>query len=143
MLTKLEVKLVLDVKKLVLSNGCWVLTKGCDNGDGYDRINIDQILYLVHRLSAFLYLGLDIEDASIMVCHKPICFIRKCWNPDHLYLGNAKSNSKDIIIARGNKCLQGHEYTIENTGYNSRGHMFCKQCGRDSNRRYLRNKKTS
>jgi hypothetical protein len=45
-----------------------------------------------HRLSYFLEYGSF--DESLMVLHK--CDVRACVRPDHLFLGNAMTNNKDM-----------------------------------------------
>jgi hypothetical protein len=49
----------------------------------------------VSRLSAHLYLGLELKRLDRFACHKPSCPYKDCWNPNCLYIGNAKENAKD------------------------------------------------
>ena len=88
-----------------------------------------------HRLSFMnFYPEIDIYDYH--VCHH--CDNPPCWNPLHLFRGTDLDNSRDRT-AKGRtydlkitRCLQGHEYTIENTvikidklGVTHRGCRIC------------------
>jgi hypothetical protein len=138
----------LERVKIVTETGCWESPYGCVAG--YPRIYNpdDQKMYLLSRISAACHLGLDINDTTKFACHKNECNNTKCWNPEHLYIGNFLSNRKDAIeigANRGNKniglarskqqssktrCPRGHEYNKENTYRNTIGARICKECKR-------------
>lgn len=77
-------------KKFVKTEGCWewLATK---NSDGYGRVRRLGKLESAHRVSYELYKGSF--DKTKHVCHS--CDNPGCVNPDHLWLGDYKSNNKD------------------------------------------------
>lgn len=83
------------------STGCWLHT-GIPTHRGYIQVRLYGRKTTIHRISACLYLGLNLTDVHIQVCHKLECPNKNCWNPEHLYLGDSKSNAMDEINA-GNR----------------------------------------
>lgn len=63
--------------------------------DYYGTISIGGISYLAHRVVMFCYTDFDITDSKIYICHK--CDNPACVNPEHLYIGNARTNNRDRI----------------------------------------------
>lgn len=61
---------------------------------GHARIQIGPKKYLVHRVSAYIFLGFDINSESLIL-HKQTCPYRSCWNKDCLYVGNHSDNNRD------------------------------------------------
>ena len=82
-------------KVLEMGSGCheWQSTL---HRDGYGKFWMDGRQRAAHRVSFLLAHG-SIDDGK-MVLHK--CDNRKCVNPDHLYIGDAKQNAKDKIERR-------------------------------------------
>src|SRR5919106_4630554 len=86
------------------TTGCWLWT-GCRTPIGHGQVRIKGANYVVTRLSAMLYLGLDItnrfrgsrKDCS-QVNHK--CANPSCFNPAHLYIGTQRQNLQDIPQGR-------------------------------------------
>lgn len=68
--------------------GCWEWIQGKKNNN-YGCYNNKQ----AHRIFYELYIG-NIPNA-MYVCHK--CDICYCVNPDHLFVGTAKDNARDMI----------------------------------------------
>lgn len=96
----LEQRLLAGLRKDPLT-GCWVWVRGKHiNGTrGVIRFNTDKVVQ-VHRIAAFLWLGLDLEDSNSYACHtcdNPLCC---CPRTGHLYVGNMSSNQLDAY-ARG------------------------------------------
>lgn len=85
-------------------NECWEWQASLDTG-GYGRFGIrgfckSSTWERAHRVSWSLTHG-GIEDGMWVLHH---CDNRKCVNPDHLYLGDVKDNSRDMVVrgrARG------------------------------------------
>jgi len=136
-----EIKL-LSHRKIV--NGHWLWTGGLTS-EKYGVIYFDK-QYLVTRISAWLYLGLDI-DSKLLALHKNICHETRCFNPEHLYVGTYSDNAKDAFdlgtktsYLNRTHCPQGHEYTKKNTYYYGNVKQ-CKICKLEQKRLYrLRSK---
>lgn len=81
----------------VLVNDCWEFT-GHSGSYGYRSIKIGGRkgkLRYVHRLSAAIFHGLDLEDPKTVVLYS--CDNTSCFNPDHLSLGTSLDNIRDCI----------------------------------------------
>ena len=78
------------VEKAESPYDCWGW-KG-DIAGGYGRMYFDTRTRLAHVISWFLDNGYWPEKGEL-VCHK--CDNRLCTNPNHLYLGNMKTNIRD------------------------------------------------
>lgn len=118
--------------KVRKTDDCWLWTASAD-GKGYGKMLVDGKLQQAHRLSWLIHTGESPGDWH--VCHK--CDNPPCVRPDHLFLGTAVDNMRDMH-AKGRRpahydivlvthCPQGHEYTDANTRRykNSRS---CKTC---------------
>jgi len=123
-----------------INSKCWLFT-GYKTEKGYGEVTFKGRTYKVHRISAYIFLSLDILDNLIQVNHKLGCGNKNCWNPEHLYIGTNSENQQDSIIAGGRiqktHCKYGHELTKNNIYLGKRGQRNCKICTKDrANYRY-------
>lgn len=122
---------ILNNYEVIIETGCWIYKGEIDSGTGYGRVLINGRRYHVHRLSAFFNLGLNLENSKEFACHIQECSNRSCINPNHLYIGDNKSNQLDVIK---DKCKKGHDLIGENIRLSLRknGNFFrqCKICER-------------
>lgn len=72
--------------------GCWLWTKSFTRGS-YGQFVISGKHWRANRLAYVLYKG-DIPS-GLCVLHK--CDTPQCVNPDHLFLGTIKDNSRDMV----------------------------------------------
>ena len=126
----------LESRKIITDKGCWELDV-TPNDSGYLRIGNDNKRYRLSRISAAYYLELDLDDPKQLALHKNECHNRKCWNPDHLYVGTSADNNDDSI-KMGRKawggginkdkthCSEGHPLD----GLRGNGVRYCKECNR-------------
>lgn len=125
------------LSKRILQEGHWIW-KGALDSYGYGMINLGNRYIGVHRLSAHLFLHLDLSSNTLAL-HKKKCSMKACFNPEHLYLGNHIDNMRDLIETKGHyhlkqtHCPKGHEYTPENISIN-RSARTCKICNRERSR---------
>ena len=71
---------------------CWVWTLRVSRG--YGRITIRGQFYFAHRLS-WLLAGREISEDKPFVLHR--CDNRRCVRLDHLFLGTADDNTRDMM----------------------------------------------
>lgn len=110
---------------------CWEW-QGSRDRDGYGRVNKK----LVHRIAYEYFVG-PIPD-GLELDH--LCRLRHCWNPAHL---EPVTHRVNMMRGRGvgsenaakTHCVNGHEYTPENTYVGSNGWRQCRTCNRERQRR--------
>ncbi len=117
----------------ITESGCWRYL-GCTNSRGYGQIHFLGKQYEVHRISAVINLGLDINNKREQSNHKEICQYHDCFNPDHLYKGNNSTNAIDTVRNKTHReskkthCPKGHEYNDKNTWISPNGWRQCRIC---------------
>lgn len=107
-----EIAEVLIMNRTVIDGGCWIGPWSTRNPNGYAQIWFPRVYktYEAHRVSAALYHRLDLRDPYQYACHKNICSIKACFNPDHLYKGNPSTNSSDTLSLNPNLGYQKQEF---------------------------------
>lgn len=74
-----------------------------------------------------------------------VCFTRRCVNPDHLRVLSAEDNRSRQRSALKTHCLNGHEFTPDNTYLRPRryreGVRDCRACIRERARKYAAKKR--
>ena len=119
---------------------CWHWG-GLINNKGYGAMKIKKASALVHVVAYRIWMGPIPEGLCLdHVCHNrdlecpggTACLHRRCFNPAHLEPVTKEENSRRGW-ARIIKCINGHEYTPENTimGPNGRN---CRTCVNAKNR---------
>lgn len=98
MMDKEAVKLKIFTGIQKTESDCW-LYKNSSSGS-YSKVRWKGKWYSGHRISYFIFKGC-LGDK--WVCHT--CDIRKCINPDHLFLGSPSDNMKDC--SRKGRIIRG------------------------------------
>jgi hypothetical protein len=121
---------------------CWVWTGPLDSR-GYGNMNIKGRGPIAHRHAYEFAVGPIPEGLEI----DHLCRVRACVNPAHLEPVTSAENMRRAadakFAARGNVCINGHEYTPDNTYVNPRGGRQCRICMRDYAKRYQARKKSA
>lgn len=122
-------------KCIVDENGCW-LWQGFLSHKGYGLTAYRGRNPSVHRTMFQIVHGVSLRTEQF-VCHR--CDVRRCCNPDHLWLGDAGANNIDSrnkgthYEASKTECHRGHPFNEENT-YMKDGARACKACARGRQR---------
>jgi hypothetical protein len=81
-------------EKVIRKEGCWGW-KSFVTSSGYGSLGSRKNLVNAHRISWIIHNG-SIPD-NLWVLHK--CNNPICTNPDHLYIGTPKDNTRDMILS--------------------------------------------
>lgn len=128
-------------EKVIKGDGCWGW-RGKPNSFGYGRLSVGSRTdgtkrnVYAHVVSYVIHFG-PLPDGMWVLhhCDNPIC-----TRPDHLYAGTAVENGRDVRVRRRSPkrrlthCVNGHEFTPENTHIRRNGCRLCRACARERNR---------
>lgn len=127
-------------RTILNKSGCWVW-RGALNADGYGQIWHKGKTQLVHRVMYTLAIGPIPDGLTIDHVKERGCTSRACCN-----LGHLEPVTRKINILRGDTfqarhaaqthCLNGHEFSPENTYIEASGSRRCRECKRALNRAY-------
>lgn len=118
--------------------GCWIW-QGFIKENGYGETTYRGRGTRVHR-KMYEVVHNAVLTTEQHVCHR--CDVKRCCNPDHLWLGDNGANMLDLVAKGGHywrsktHCPKGHEYTPENTyvrpatAGQRAGSRGCKECNR-------------
>lgn len=112
MIREISKEFILSIPKRIDGNNCWVPTELTPTGKGYINIGFDKDQYKLHKIIAYLWHGLDLDDYSLEATHN--CNNKACFNPEHIIPGTQSKNQLDSVKAgthnqaRKTHCPQGH-----------------------------------
>lgn len=121
-------------------NECWEWV-GAVTANGYGRFSprVDGVMHrqMAHRVAYEALVG-QIPD-GLVIDH--LCRNRRCVNPAHLeavtqLVNVMRGEGVGVINAAKSECLDGHEFTPENTYMTPRGGRACMACQRRRSREY-------
>lgn len=93
--------------KVCDDTGCWLWT-GAINSGGYGSFKFNGKPVSAHKVAFILLKKEEIGDQWVL--HN--CDIRKCVNPDHLYLGDRLQNVKDMWDRKRNPDRRGEKHHL-------------------------------
>ena len=102
------------LSKVKKTDSCWVWTGNkCRGGYGQFRRKIGNkwVMFKAHRYAYEYFKG---PINSLLVCH--YCDNPSCVNPEHLWLGTAKQNTKDMLNKNRWKPIRNPKHNLLNLG---------------------------
>lgn len=117
---------------VIAASGCWVWQRQrMITAQGYARCAYRGKPALVHRRLYQLVRGVTL-DRRQFACHS--CDVRRCINPDHIWIGSALDNQLDMSAKKRARdqtkthCKHGHAFTVENTRWKKRKNTSVRDC---------------
>lgn len=125
------------------TTGCWLWFKNAGkHGHGLLRHGSGSA-FLAHRVSWEIHRGPI--PKGLFVCHK--CDTPQCINPDHLFTGTPRDNTRDMMNKGRSRfpqkkthCKNGHLFSNENV-VKMNASRRCKICLREYGKLWIRNKR--
>jgi hypothetical protein len=122
--------------KVNKTDDCWLWTGARSHGYGNFYVSLGGGKYKQVQAHRWAYEDANgpIPEGRIWVIDH-LCRVKHCVNPRHLELVKQQVNvlRGDLPRAlRENRCVNGHEYTPENTFINSKGARVCRICKKAS-----------
>jgi len=114
------------------TDSCW-LWGGVIGPTGYGRFSVGKKGFNAHRVAYYLMKGGIPEGLTL----DHLCRNRICVNPDHLDPVTSEENVRRAqpFYQPVTHCVQGHEYTPDNTYYKpGRTNRTCRACHREEER---------
>lgn len=109
----------------VKTETCWLWTGS--RRKAYGRLRVQGRVVSVHRFAYELLVG-PIPD-GLTIDH--LCRQTLCIRPDHLEPVTAAENlRRENEALRREACVNGHEFTDENSGWTTDGNRRCRACAR-------------
>lgn len=136
-LNKESVKYILLAETHITEDGHY-LYLGCKNQAGYGVKMINNTNYGVHRLGAYIFHNLDLNNKDILALHKNSCIYKNCWSENCIYTGSHTDNMRDIRNLSKFRC--GHIKNETRIWIPSEKRWKCKVCiyikGRENKRKH-------
>jgi len=116
---------------------CWLWT-GCKARGGYGQIFNGERMVTAHRVVYEDRVGPIPEGLTL----DHLCRVTSCVNPKHLepvtsWENNRRGTSPSALNLQKTHCVNGHEFTVENTYHRIKDSArICRACGRERARAY-------
>lgn len=112
---------------------CWPWT-AYTNASGYGTLTIHRVVHLAHRVSYEVNVGPIPDGLHIDHVLERGCVRKDCVNPAHLEAVTPRTNTLRSPSGTGatnhrkTHCLNGHEFTTDNTYVGPKGGRRCRAC---------------